>query len=66
MRFQYPEEGRFTGAEYRPQTLTLTGVRELYKRLRHFQAFLAIGTLDDVAASELVSSLAEDLPRIRS
>ncbi len=27
VRFQYPEEGRFTGAEYRPQTLTLTGVR---------------------------------------
>jgi hypothetical protein len=65
-RFQFPEPGEFVGSEYRPQTRTLNGVRELYKRLRHFNAFVGLGSLDEPAAATLIESLAEDLPRGRS
>jgi len=65
VRFQYPELGEFTGSEYRPQTLTTNGIRELYKRLRHFNAFVGFGALDEPAAAALIASLAGDLPRGR-
>ena len=61
IRFQFPEAGAFRGREYRPQTLGLDAVRELYKRLRHFQAFVAFSTLDEAEAVELIESVAEDL-----
>ena len=65
IRFQYPEPGDFVGTEYRPHTLTLSGIRELYTRLRHFHAFIGIGALDDLSATRLIESLAENLPRGR-
>ncbi|MEX2374104.1 MAG: DUF6339 family protein, partial [Dehalococcoidia bacterium] len=61
IRFQYPEPGAFRAREYRPQTLGTDAVRELYKRLRHFQAFISFATLDEAEASELVNSLGQDL-----
>ena len=61
IRFQFPEAGAFRGREYRPQTLGTDAVRELYKRLRHFQAFVAFSTLDEAEAVELIKSVAEDL-----
>ena len=61
VRFQFPEAGEFRGREYRPQTLSLGAVRELYKRLRHFQAFTALATLDETGAKELIESIAADL-----
>jgi hypothetical protein len=63
VRFQFPVAGSFHGDRYRPQTLTLDGVRELYKRLRHFNSILAFPTLGDEEADELVASVAADLPR---
>lgn len=63
IKFQYPEPGDFVGNEYRPQTLTLSGVRELYTRLRHFYAFVGVGGLTEEAAASLVESLAKGLPR---
>ncbi len=66
VRFQYPEAGEFIrhGAEvwYRPQTLTLTGIRELYKRLRHFNSTISMAAISEDQAEELVASLAEGLP----
>lgn len=62
LRFQYPNEGHFLqGGVYRPQTLDLRGIRELYKRLRHFSATLALPTLGDDAAADLIDSLTKDL-----
>lgn len=61
VRFQYPREGAFRGNQYRPQTLNISAVRTLYKRLRHFHAFTAFGVLSDDDADELIESLAEDL-----
>ena len=65
VRFQYPEPGDFVGTEYRPQTLTLNGIRELYIRLRHFHAFVGVGAMDEQSATRLIESLAEGLPRGR-
>ncbi len=64
VRFQYPTEGKFEGIRYRPQTLTLGGVRDLYKRLQHYHAFLSLPVLDEADASSLLESLAADLPRV--
>jgi hypothetical protein len=61
IQFQYPRDGAFHGQQYRPQTLGLDGIRLLYKRLRHFQAFLSFAVLDDDAAAELIRSLVHDL-----
>lgn len=63
VRFQFPHEGKFRRGSYRPQTLALNGVRELYKRLRHFNATIALPALGDEAAVELVRSLSEGLER---
>ncbi len=63
VRFQFPREGTFRGGSYRPQTLTLIGLRELYKRLRHFNATVAFPALGDEAAIDLIGSLAEGLER---
>lgn len=65
IRFQYPEPGEFVGTEYRPHTLTLRGIRELYTRLQHFHAFIGLGSLDEQDATRLIESLAEGLPRGR-
>jgi hypothetical protein len=66
VRFQYREPGRFMGQQYRPQTLSLKGIRELYKRLRHFNSLVAFPILTDDEADDLVVSLATDLPRQKS
>lgn len=63
VRHQFPVDGEFRGGSYRPQTLTLAGVRELYKRLRHFDATTTFAVLDDAGALSLVAALAEGLER---
>ncbi len=60
-RHQYPEEGEFRGDEYRPATLGLNGLRELYKRLRLYHASTSFEALDDGACSKLVKQLARGL-----
>ncbi len=61
VRYQFPVEGEFRGGSFRPQTLSLAGVRELYKRLRHFDATMTFAALDDARAGSLVAALAGGL-----
>lgn len=63
VKFQFPEAGEYFGDRYRPQTLTLAGIRDLYKRLRHFTSIVSLPSLGDQEALALVRSLTEDLPR---
>ena len=63
IRFQYPKEGEWVGTSYQPSMLTLNGYRELFKRIRHFQAILSLSALDEAATQELLKELAEDLER---
>jgi hypothetical protein len=66
VRFQFFAAGAFARGQYRPQTLGLNAVRELYKRLRHFQAIVSMANLDDDAATRLIEDIAKDLSRDKS
>lgn len=64
VRFQYPGDGKILpNGTYRPQTLAPDGIRDLYKRLSHFDGMLKFSMLDDDEAFALIEELASDLPR---
>lgn len=61
VEFQYPNDGEFVGDKYRPATLGTDGIRELYKRLRHFTATVEFPALTKSEALDLVAGLGADL-----
>jgi hypothetical protein len=63
VRFQFPEDGEFRGSSYRPATLRMEGIRELWKRLRHFDSVLNYSDMDVDRARRHVEEVAQDLPR---
>ena len=61
IELRFPEPGAFNGSEFRPQTMDGDQARELYKRLRHYDAILSLASLDEVQARDLVRSISDDL-----
>jgi len=61
IEFRFPEPGAFNGSEFRPQTMGGDNGRELYKRLRHYDAILSLASLNEGQARDLVRSIAGDL-----
>jgi len=61
VEFRHPEPGEFHGSEYRPQRLNTDQSRELYKRLRHYDAILNYTCLTLDEARDFLRSIANDL-----
>lgn len=66
VEFQFPTDGKFEGTSYRPATLGTDAVREMYKRLRHFDVTTVYAALDDQQARDLIEDLAKDLRRMKA
>lgn len=61
IELRFPEPGAFSGSEFRPQKMDGDEARELYKRLRHYDAILSLASLDKAQARDLVRSISGDL-----
>ena len=61
IELRFPEPGAFNGSEFQPQTMGGDAARELYKRLRHYDAILNLESLSEAQARDLVRSISKDL-----
>lgn len=61
VELRHPENGVFQGVQYLPQTLDTNAARELYKRLRHYDAILAFACFDRDEARAFVGAISADL-----
>jgi hypothetical protein len=61
VELRYPENGEFRGSKYTPQTMDTDAARELYKRLKRYDATIGLVTLSNDEAKEFVKEVAADL-----